>query len=400
MPRSLRIHALIAAATLVGLLAARELAPLLPDHGISRFLSHAVAESAGRDVRRHQTGGYYEWLLQGRSHRPGLILMSLLRRQRANQTDTFDAYERGGFLRYKLKPNVSSVDSEEGAIITNRYGLLDGDYSLEKPANTRRVVWLGSSMDAGWNTPLQQRFESRFEDAMNRTTRAELGENFEVLNFSESGYRLTQRYYVALEETPAFHPDAYVISLSELDLLQTWSDHLAQLISKGEDLKYDLFRRTVAASGAVKSDPWDVVTAKLQPYRLPLLRSMLASLKQHADQQSASLIVVIVPAAEDTELVQVHFAEIREIVEKLGIPVVDLTDTFQGIRDVETMRFAWYDAHPNAAAHAMLAENLYRKLRQTPAAWQALVGPTAAPADDKSALRAFQRPTFPAGDWN
>jgi hypothetical protein len=51
---------------------------------------------------------------------------------------------------------------------------------------------------------------------------------------------------------------------------------------------------------------------------------------------------------------------------ELGVPVIDLLDTFEG----ELSRY-WlrpWDRHPNEAGHRLLFENLYRKLQADPRA--------------------------------
>ena len=86
------------------------------------------------------------------------------------------------------------------------------------------------------------------------------------------------------------------------------------------------------------------------------------------------MIVVLLAGVEPPELSQPHFQGVRELVAEMGITMVDLLDTFSGVSDLDTMRVAWYDPHPNADGHRLIANNLYGKLREQPEAWSALVG--------------------------
>jgi hypothetical protein len=56
-----------------------------------------------------------------------------------------------------------------------------------------------------------------------------------------------------------------------------------------------------------------------------------------------------------------EFLGVREVVDGLGIPVIDLIDTFERV-DYATYRVADHEGHPNAAGHRLLFERLYERL--------------------------------------
>ena len=60
--------------------------------------------------------------------------------------------------------------------------------------------------------------------------------------------------------------------------------------------------------------------------------------------------------------------------EGLGIPVLDLLDTFANESRLERIRAGPFDLHPNERGHELLCENLYRKLKAQPAVWSLLTG--------------------------
>jgi lysophospholipase L1-like esterase len=67
-------------------------------------------------------------------------------------------------------------------------------------------------------------------------------------------------------------------------------------------------------------------------------------------------------------------SSIRPELDALGVPVVDLLDTFAV--NLNPAPFAAYpgDVHPNARGHALIFENLYKGLHAQPQAWAALAG--------------------------
>jgi hypothetical protein len=84
-------------------------------------------------------------------------------------------------------------------------------------------------------------------------------------------------------------------------------------------------------------------------------------LRTAAEQASARVVVVLLPAAEETDITMRRFHGVREELAGTGIQVIDLLSTFDGT-DVESMRVGWYDPHPNAVAHRLLANQLYAQL--------------------------------------
>jgi len=92
-----------------------------------------------------------------------------------------------------------------------------------------------------------------------------------------------------------------------------------------------------------------------------------------AARHHGSFIVILIPSLEDGGLSRDRFAGIQELLASLGISTVDLLDTFDGIWDLSPLRVKPTDVHPNAKGHAMILENLYRKIKAQPKVWNALV---------------------------
>ena len=89
------------------------------------------------------------------------------------------------------------------------------------------------------------------------------------------------------------------------------------------------------------------------------------------------MIIILVPAVVDPAVSGSDFDEIHKAADGLGVPVIDLRDTFAGVKLNDFQVVADADIHPNARGHEMIFEKLYSKLRAQPDAWAALTRTTA-----------------------
>ncbi|MBZ5625977.1 MAG: SGNH/GDSL hydrolase family protein [Acidobacteriia bacterium] len=370
------------ACILSGLLLLQARAQRLPNRGAGRFMRTVIAEARGRHAlsslafRNVTMAGYYENLLRESEESEGRSLIAWLwTGEKWSRTHgQADIYIRQGFLLWEPRPGFAKVDLKEGPVFTNSHGMFAPEYPVEKSAAIRRIALLGDSLARGYGIAMDRRFDKLFERRLNAEGRAGGGKRFEVLNFAVTAYRPTQMYDVAVRKASLFQPDVYMITLTELGVSNNWSSHLAQLLPHGIDPRYDFLRQALAAAGVHRNDEPLVAQTKLARYQLPILRSLLLHLKKFADLSSANVIVVFLSGVEPPELSLPPFRGIRELVTETGVTMVDLLDTFSSTSDLDTMRVAWYDPHPNPDGHQLIANNLYRKLREQPAGWSALVG--------------------------
>jgi hypothetical protein len=86
------------------------------------------------------------------------------------------------------------------------------------------------------------------------------------------------------------------------------------------------------------------------------------------------LIVALVPAVEDSEMVRLRFQPALDALSGTNIPVLDLLGTFDGVPEIERMRVYWYDGHPNVEGHQRMADNFLAKAKADPVAWRILTG--------------------------
>jgi lysophospholipase L1-like esterase len=350
--------------TLVGLMALQAAAPKIYTLPGGRYPAMMIELMASRAILFNPgVNGYYEHIFNAEGRDVDRRSSKWL-----SATRVYDS-----FRIYRPKPNAKNLSEWAGpAIPTNNFGYVDRTWSLQKPRGTRRLALLGDSITEGFGlNPPTQRFANLLENQLNAGSQ-DGSQRFEVMNFSVAGYRLSQILDVAEEDAPRFQPDTYVLALTELSVFRGWDTHLVDLIALDSDLKYGILRQIAAQAHTSPTDDDNTLHAKLAPFRMTALREMLLQMKSNAEQHHAQFLVLLVPSLEDADLIHRRFEGIPPLLQSLGITTVNLLDTFDGIPDVVPLRNSREDVHPNALGHAMIARNLYAKLRMQPKACAAL----------------------------
>jgi lysophospholipase L1-like esterase len=254
--------------------------------------------------------------------------------------------------------------------------LSDREYELRPPAGARRIAFIGDSVTRGQGAPFGESFEALLELRLNEQRRADGPAQYELINFSTTGYRLTQMLDVALETVPAYDPDVYVICLTRLSVGGAWGDHLAQLIYDGIDLKYPYLRELTTIAGLDPRDPIGAMRAKLEPFRIPVVKWALQEIQRQATSRRAAVVVAFVPTGNRPEALEPGFATIREAVRELDLPLIDLLAAFKDV-DLATVRVSAGNVHPNGKGHRIIFEHLYDRIRADPRLLPLMSGPAA-----------------------
>ena len=281
----------------------------------------------------------------------------------------------GNFLRFEYKPDVKRT-YEAGLRFTNSFGMQNPEYGIEKPPHTRRIAWLGDSVSLG---PYGHDFITLLESSLNREYLTSETHKYEILNFAVPGYVLVQEMDVALEKAPRFHPDVYVAALTSQEIVGS-RKHIARLITSGVDLKYDFLKKLMARADVRPTDHIPTIILKLKPFLPEMTEWSLKQIRDQAARDGAHLIVVLVPAAMEPHVTATDFDDLHAGADKVGVPVIDLRDTFPS-GDLSSLQVVpQADIHPNARGHEMIYRNLLAKLRARQDAWADITGaPNAAP---------------------
>lgn len=343
------------------------------------LVSTMSSRGLNKEAREALTAGYYEGLMNEGSRVSAVNrLVTDTRRLGWEQRRSPESRQTGDFLFFEHVPNRVTRDYEDERfrymLATNSAGLGDKEYPIEKPPATRRIALMGDSITRGLGAPPGRNYESLLEDRLNRSHKTASIQEFEILNFAVSGYHLTQMLEASKVKAGRYRPDVYVVAMSDLSVYRRWHGHISALMYSGIDLKYDYLRQLVRNARLTPEDPIGVFDARLARYRLPTIEWVITEMRAQAAAQGATLMVVLVPTTEDPKTLAEAFLGVRELLDRLDVPVIDLLDTYAGVDSLEPYRISDGDRHPNAAGHELLYENIYEQLLEDPALYHALTG--------------------------
>ncbi len=280
---------------------------------------------------------------------------------------------RNDFLRYELKPNVKR-NYPAGLRFTNSFGMANPEYGNAKPLHTWRIAVFGDSISLG---PYGHDYRALLEQRLNQADVTSDVQRYQILNFAVYGYNILQMMDVVLNKAPNFHPDVYLLALTTLEANSrkvSTAVHLARLKTDGVDLKYDYLKQVAVEAGLQPGDHLNRMVAKLAPFHAQMTRWALMQMRDRAAAQGAHLVIVLVPPPIEPDMVSQIFDELRPTVDGLGVPVIDLRDTFRH-RDLRTLQVEYaVDVHPNALGHQIIFESLYDRIHHDPALSAALLG--------------------------
>ena len=283
------------------------------------------------------------------------------------------------FLQFELKPLVQRTLFGQ-PFITNAFGMHDDPVELDKPPGTFRIAVLGASMDMGWGVRYQDTYANRLQEWLGGYA-VERGSahprRYEVLNFAVMAYSPLQRLDTLRRKVFAFQPDLVIYSATTLDIRLT-EIHLCDMLPKGVDLHYDFLKSIVSeakvyprylrtnAEGQLIHKYW--LKAKLEPFYWSLYDRTLGRIAAECRSEGVPLAMVIIPrvgSADSPSARAQPVARLKALANHQGIPVFDLSDTFDRF-DPTTLEIASWDDHPNAMGHQRLFLALARVITNDP----------------------------------
>ncbi|HWQ03277.1 MAG TPA: SGNH/GDSL hydrolase family protein [Candidatus Nitrosotenuis sp.] len=293
------------------------------------------------------------------------------------------------FLGERYRPNAR-VNSPIGPITTNSFRMVDKEYSLEKPAGTRRIVLLGDSITRGLGVPQELRCESLLEDWLNELSAQHGGGKVEILNQSVIAYRLSKFLYLAQEAAPAFSPDVYIVALTPLQHGLRWSDDIGNLVRNRKHPRYPFIEDLIRRAELKPEESRDVHLKKLEPFHRETMRWFLAEMKATAERQRVSLLVLLLPSVMPLAEMQQQFRGTIELLNELAVPYLNVLDVFRDHEHrLSSLAIGGDDEHPTVEANGMIFHALQKQLRERPELQSLLL-------DSSAALPAAARQGKPA----
>ena len=274
--------------------------------------------------------------------------------------DTDAARQTGDNLIIELVPSTT-ITFQGAKLSINRWGMRDRDYERTPAPGTYRIALVGPSFVMGSGVADDEVFEQLLEDRLNRENdRGQYG-RYEILNFAVPGYSPLQNLMVLEQKIPSFQSEAlfYMAHQREEEAVILY---LADRISAGVDLPYadlvELAQRAGAEAGATKAEN----VRRLQPVGTDILSGTYRRIVETSRAQGILPVWIFMPTLE-YPLQDEEIERLSRLAAESGFIVLDLSDAYEN-QDEETLVVAYWDKHPNAKGHRLIAERLYQALQE------------------------------------
>lgn len=251
----------------------------------------------------------------------------------------------------------------------NSFKMRDREYTIEAPADTRRIVVMGDSVTFGHGLPLGESYTKQLERLLNAAP--DIAGKVEVMNFGVPAFstraeleffRVTARQFkpdvvvVAYVMNDPLEPRTMLAALAEhnrragaFERFVRYSQVMAWVRMKWEHITADLQEmENYESIYDPQSDTWQEVVHAFQGFQA------------YAAEDGFELLAVVFPALTDYEnypLAPYH-EQLLAMLESQGIAYLDLLPAYSKL-DAAALRFHDRDAvHPNALGHRIAAEQL------------------------------------------
>jgi hypothetical protein len=260
----------------------------------------------------------------------------------------------GGFVQTELIPSFAQT-SKHGTISINRFGMRDRDYQAKPAAGTFRVAVLGASSVMGWGVGDGQTFEALVEERLNLEATSGAIKRYELLNMAVPGYHPPQQL-VMTDKAFGFEPDAIFYVATGRELSRAVS-YLAEVSQKGIDIPYEGLRDIVAKAGVKAGMDETEARKRLMPHAREVLGYVYGRIGEESRRHGSVPVWVFLPQAREGSW-QEETPDAVALAEAAGFLPINLEDVYKG-RDIDTIRLAEWDDHPNVAGHQLIAERLF-----------------------------------------
>jgi hypothetical protein len=244
---------------------------------------------------------------------------------------------------------------------TNRWGMRDRDYEQTPAPDTYRIALTGPSFVMGLGVADDEGFEVLLEDRLNRENDGSQYARYEILNFAVPGYSAIQDLMALEQKGLSFQPNAlfFMAHQREEDAVVLY---LADRVQAGADLPYEdlveLVRRAEVGTETTKAG----IERRLKPFGTELVSWTYRRIVETSRAHGILPIWIFMPTLEDP-LYEEEVAHLARLAEDAGFVVLNLSNAYQN-QDLESLVVAYWDKHPNARGHQLIAEDLYRKLQE------------------------------------
>jgi len=257
-------------------------------------------------------------------------------------------------------------------------GNRDFRYSRVKPAETFRIVVVGDSFAFGYGGWFDDAFPKRLERILNYN---ETGRHVEVLNFSIPSYSTKDEVRIVKKAVEEFQADLVLLQITlndaeiipfEFNTPEFRRSVLPEMVKGGVYNYWKSLRFVVNRIQRAKSRQGYVRYFRglfSNPDTLASFEASIKSIEAGFKEQNARVAAVIFPLFSFPFDAAYPFADVHNTITSIlrlaGIPSLDLLNQYQGMNIERLQAVPGKDPHPNAIAHRVAAEAIYKWLMKT-----------------------------------
>jgi hypothetical protein len=275
-----------------------------------------------------------------------------------NLNETPAARQTGDNFIVELVPSTT-ISFHGTRMSINRWGMRDRDYELTPAPGTFRIAMTGPSFVMGYGVEDDEGFEVLLEDRLNREQAGRRYASYEILDFAVPGYSAIQDLLVLEQKALPFQPNA-LFFMSHQREEEAIVLYLADRVSVGAELPYpelvELIRQAGAEPGMTKIE----AERHLKPYGTELLSWTFRHIVEVSQAHGIVPVWIFMPTLEEA-LNAAEAARLEALAEQAGFIVLDLSAAYKN-QDLDSLVVAYWDKHPNAKGHQLIAARLYADL--------------------------------------
>lgn len=259
---------------------------------------------------------------------------------------------------YELIPSATNVVNGV-TYTTNRWGMRDREYSIEKPSDTLRIAILGDSHSMGDGAEQSAIFENVLEQRLN-AERKPGQPKVELLNFSAGGYGSVSHMISAKARVFQFKPDIVLYITTNQERPFT----IGRVVRAFMD--GNLPKDSFPAQAVRKMRIHPKMSRRTAERRLmteweSIVQWAYNDIVRQCAENGATAVWAYLPAAREVPS-NPAFDQLSKLAKNAGMPVIDLRGAF-GSAKVQDVIVAPWDGHPNSLGHQLIADRLYQELR-------------------------------------
>jgi hypothetical protein len=274
--------------------------------------------------------------------------------------ETEAARHTGDNLILELVPSTTITFHGEQLSI-NRWGMRDRDYERSRSPDSYRIALTGPSFVMGFGVADDEGFEWLLEERLNREHAGSQYASYEILNFAVPGYSPIQNLMVLEQKGLSFQPNAlfFVAHQREEEAAVLY---LADRMSVGADLPYEGLVRLAHEAGVEAGMTKVEAERQLRPFEAEILSWTYRHIVEVARSRGILPVWIFMPTLE-YPLQEEKIAHLSRVAEESGFIVLDLSPAYEN-QDPESLIIAYWDKHPNAKGHSLIADQLYHELQE------------------------------------